>query len=149
MLAQVADTLQDAQQKEASCALPSHLMRTPPHVLFADDEPDIVELVQVILQTAGFHVSTTDNGAGVLQLTATERFDVVLLDYWMAEVTGVELCRRIRAFDQSTPILICSGAVTQADREAALLAGAQGYVNKPFSSHDLVRALRSFVVDDN
>ena len=117
-------------------------MRTPPHILFADDDPDIVELVQVVLGDVGFRVSTSANGAGVLELTATERFDVVLLDYWMADTTGVELCRRIRAFDQSTPILICSGAVTQADQEAAVLAGAQGYVKKPFSSRDLVRALR-------
>lgn len=61
----------------------------------------------------------------------------------MADATGVELCRQIRAFDQSTPILICSGAVTQADQEAEVLAGAQGYVKKPFSSRDLVRALRA------
>lgn len=120
-------------------------MRTPPHILFADDDPDIVELVQVILQAVGFRVSTSDNGPEVLQLTATERFDVVLLDYWMVDATGVELCRQIRAFDQSTPILICSGAITEADQEAAVLAGAQGYVKKPFSSRDLVRALRLFV----
>jgi DNA-binding response OmpR family regulator len=118
-------------------------MRKPPHILFADDDPNIVELVQVVLQAVGFRVSTSDNGAEVLQLTATEHFDVVLLDYWMADATGVELCRQIRAFDKSTPILICSGAVTQADQEAAVLAGAQGYVKKPFSSRDLLRALRA------
>lgn len=120
-----------------------------PHILFVDDDPDIRELVQVVLQTAGFRVSTSDNAAGVLQRIATERFDVLLLDYWMPEVTGVELCRQIRAFDQSTPILICSGAVTQADREAAVLAGAQGFVSKPFSSRDLVWALRFFLKDNN
>lgn len=118
-------------------------MRTPPHILFADDDASIVELVQVVLRAVGFRVSTSDNGAEVLRLTATEHFDVVLLDYWMRDATGVELCRQIRAFDQSTPILICSGAVTQADQEAAVLAGAQGYVKKPFSSRDLVRALRA------
>lgn len=123
-------------------------MRTP-HILFADDDPNITELVQIMLRTAGFRVSTSDNAAGVLQLVASERFDVLLFDYWMAEVTGVELCRQIRSFDQSTPILICSGAVTPADREAAVLAGAQGYVNKPFSSRDLVRALRQFFKEDN
>jgi DNA-binding response OmpR family regulator len=116
-----------------------------PHILFVDDDPDITELVQVVLHEAGFHVSTSANAAGVLQLITSERFDVLLLDYWLAEVTGIELCRQIRAFDQSTPILICSGAVTQAEREAAVLAGAQGYLNKPFSSRDLVGALRLFV----
>ena len=124
-------------------------MRTPPHIFFADDDPDIVELVQVVLQAVGFRVSTSDNGAEVLQLIATERFDVVLLDYWMGNATGVELCRQIRAFDHTTPILICSGAVTQADQEAAVRAGAQGFVKKPFSARDLVRALRLFVKEDH
>lgn len=114
-----------------------------PHILFADDDCDIRELVQFQLNAAGFRVSTADNGGEVLRLVTTERFDILLLDYWMAEVTGIELCRRIRMFDQSTPILICSGAVTEADKEAATLAGAQGYVQKPFNSRDLIRALRS------
>jgi CheY-like chemotaxis protein len=61
----------------------------------------------------------------------------------MPDLTAIELCRRIRVFDQSTPILICSGTVTQADKQAAVMAGAQGYVNKPFYSGDLIRALRS------
>lgn len=114
-----------------------------PHILFADDDSDIRELVQFQLQATGFRVSTADNGADVMRLVTTERFDALLLDYWMPEVTGIELCRRIRTFDQSTPILICSGAVTEADKEAATLAGAQGYVRKPFNSKDLIRALRS------
>ena len=112
-----------------------------PHILFVDDNPDICELVQLVLQSVGFRVSTTDSIAAALQLAASERFDALLLDYWMPDLTGIELCRRIRAFDQNTPILICSGAVTEADREAATLAGAQGYVTKPFNSTDLIRAV--------
>lgn len=122
---------------------PREFMRNEPHILIADDNADIRELAQAILQAAGFRVSTTDTTAGALQLAKTERFDALLLDYWMPELTGIELCRHIRRFDQSTPILICSGAVTEADREAATLAGAQGYLNKPFSSHELIRALRA------
>ena len=118
-------------------------MRNEPHILFADDDPDIRELVQAILQAAGFQVSTTDNTTGALQLAATESFDALLLDYWMPDMTGIELCRQIRTFDKSTPILICSGAVTEADRNAAALAGAQAYVAKPFASKDLIQALRS------
>src|SRR5689334_10897336 len=118
-------------------------MPIEPHILLVDDNPDICELVQVVLQGAGFRVSTADNTVGALQLAASEHFDALLLDYWMPDLTGIELCRRIRGFDQSTPILICSGAVTQADKDAAVLAGAQGYVNKPFYSQELILALRS------
>lgn len=122
-------------------------MRSEPHILFVDDDPDIREMVQALLSAAGFQVSTPDNAGDVLQLAATERFDALVLDYWLPQVTGVELCRRIRSFDKNTPILICSGAITAADREAAVLAGAQGYVGKPFSSKDLVQVLRS-VIDE-
>jgi CheY-like chemotaxis protein len=121
-------------------------MRAEAHILFADDDPDIRELVQVLLHEAGVRVSTSDDPAEVLELVATTHFDVVVLDYWMPQVTGLELCRQIRTFDQSTPILICSGAVTQADRDAIMLAGAQGYVAKPFNTNDLIRALRSVFV---
>jgi len=124
-------------------------MTKEPHILFADDDADIRELVAAVLQTAGFRVSTTDTTANALKLATTERFDALLFDYWMPEVTGIELCRRIRALDQSTPILICSGAVTQADKEAAASAGAQGYVTKPFKPTDLVRALRTVLSTPN
>lgn len=114
-----------------------------PHILFADDNADICELAQALLHAAGFRVSTSDNASDVLRMVATESFDALILDYWMQEATGIELCREIRTSDQSTPILICSGAVTQADREAGVLAGAQGYIGKPFNSAELVGALRS------
>ena len=116
-----------------------------PHILFADDQADIRELVQLILEAGGFRVTTTDNYTEVLELITAERFDAVLLDYWMPSGTGIELCRQIRTFDQSIPILICSGAFTRADREAAAVAGAQGYLGKPFSSSDLMQALSAAV----
>jgi CheY-like chemotaxis protein len=114
-----------------------------PHILVADDNSDIRELVQFQLQTAGYRASTADNAADALRLVTTERFDALILDYWMEDATGIELCLKIRKFNQTTPILICSGSITPADREAAMRAGAQGYVLKPFSSEDLIRALRS------
>jgi len=120
-------------------------MQMEPHILFADDNADICELVQTLLQAAGFRVSTSDNAADVLQRVATESFEALTLDYWMKDATGIDLCRQIRTFDQSTPILICSGAVTQADKEAGILAGAQGYIGKPFNSAELIGALRSVV----
>lgn len=112
------------------------------HILFAEDDPDTRVVVQLLLSHAGFRVSTAENAAEALLLLATERFDAFLLDNWLPEVSGIEICRHIRTFDQTTPILFCSGAVAQADKDAALLAGAQGYVGKPFEPDDLIRALR-------
>ena len=122
-------------------------MAMQPHILIVDDNRDICELMQLILQVAGFRVSTTENSADVLPLVTTNHFDALLLDYWMPETTGVELCRQVRTFDQGTPILICSGAVTKADRDAAELAGAQGYVEKPFIPEDLILTLQTLIKD--
>ena len=63
----------------------------------------------------------------------------------MPEVTGIELCRQIRSLDQETPILFCSGAVTEADKLATFSAGAQGYLAKPFDPDELTATLRAVV----
>jgi two-component system OmpR family response regulator len=113
------------------------------HILFVEDDPDTRELVQALLRLAGFRVSLAGSSADVLTLMATEHFDALVLDNWMPELSGMELCRRIRSFDQSTPILFCSGAATEADKQAAVLAGAQDYLVKPFAPDDLIGALHS------
>ena len=114
-----------------------------PHILFAEDDPDTRKMIELLLSRAGFRVSAPESAVDALTLATTERFDVVLLDNWMPEVSGIDICRKIRTYDQTTPILFCSGAVTQADKEAAASAGAQGFVGKPFDPDDLIRALRA------
>lgn len=113
------------------------------HILFAEDDPDTRNMIQLLLTGAGFRVSAPESAVDALTLATTERFDVVLLDNWMPGVSGLEICRQIRTFDQTTPILFCSGAVTQADKEAATSAGAQGFVGKPFDPDDLIDAVRA------
>jgi DNA-binding response OmpR family regulator len=118
-------------------------MKNQPHILYAEDDPDTRELVQLFLRQAGFRVSVTGDSSEVLSLVATDHIDALLLDNWMPAITGLELCRRIRSFDQTMPILFCSGAVTEADKKAALSAGAQGYIGKPFDPEDLITTLRA------
>jgi len=118
-------------------------MESHPHILFAEDDLDTRELMQVILRNAGFRVSATGDSSEVLQLVATESFDALLLDNWMPEITGIELCRQIRTFDQSIPIFFCSGAVTEADKKEAFAVGAQGYFAKPFEPDELTAILSS------
>jgi CheY-like chemotaxis protein len=72
-----------------------------PHILFAEDDPDTRQLVQLLLRHAGFRVSAAENAAEALTLATKERFDVILLDNWMPELSGIELCRQIRTFDQT------------------------------------------------
>jgi DNA-binding response OmpR family regulator len=116
-------------------------MENRPHILYAEDDPDTRELVQILLGQAGFRVSVTDDPSEVLDLVATDPFDAFLLDYWMPKIDGLELCRLIRSVDPNTPIFFCSGAATDADKKAALCAGAQGYFVKPFDPDDLTATL--------
>ena len=118
-------------------------MKNQPHILYAEDDPDTRELVQLFLRQAGFRVSVRGDSSEALSLVATDHIDVLLLDNWMPGITGLELCRRIRSFNQTMPILFCSGAVTEADKKAALSAGAQGYIGKPFDPEDLIATLRA------
>jgi DNA-binding response OmpR family regulator len=104
-----------------------------PHILFVEDDHDTRELVQILLSQAGFRVSVIGDSTEVLQLLAMDHFDALLLDNWMPKVTGLELCRLIRSFDQTTPIFFCSGAATDGDKTTALSAGAQGYFVKPLT----------------
>jgi len=114
-----------------------------PHILYAEDDQDTRELVQLFLRQAGFRVSVTGDSSEVVSLVATDHIDALLLDNWMPELSGLELCRQIRIFDKNTPILFCSGAVTEADKKAAFSAGAQGYIGKPFDPDDLIAILRA------
>ena len=116
-------------------------MQNHPHILFADDDPDTREVVQILLRRAGFRVSVTGDSSEVMQLLATDNFHALLLDNWMPNLNGIELCRLVRSLDQKLPILFCSGAATDADKKAAFAAGAQGYLVKPFDPDDLTATL--------
>ena len=118
-------------------------MQMLPHILLAEDDADTRELVQLILRHAGFCVSVTGDSSEVVPLLSTNKFDALILDNWMPNLTGIELCRLIRSFDQTIPIFFCSGAVTEADKQAAFSAGAQGYVGKPFDPDELTATLRA------
>lgn len=120
-------------------------MQPQPHILYAEDDADTREVVQILLRQAGFRVSVTGDSSEVLQLVATDNFDALLLDNWMPGLTGVELCQTIRSINQNIPIFFCSGAVTEADKKAGLSAGAHGYIGKPFDPDELTAILRAAV----
>lgn len=118
-------------------------MQIQPHILVAEDDADTRELIQLLLGQAGFRVSVTGDSSEVLDLLASDPFDALLLDNWMPNINGIELCQLIRTVDQKLPIFFCSGAVTDADKKAAFAAGAQGYFGKPFDPDELTATLRA------
>jgi DNA-binding response OmpR family regulator len=116
-----------------------------PHILFADDDEDTCAMMEMTLRHAGFRVSITGRSSEILHLCSVEQFDALVLDNWMPETSGLEICKQIRAVDNNTPILFCSGAATEADIAAAIAAGAQGYIEKPFDPDHLIQVLQSAI----
>jgi DNA-binding response OmpR family regulator len=114
-----------------------------PHILFVEDDSDTRQMVQILLSIAGFRVSVAERSKEALELMGSEHFDVLLLDNWMPDMTGLALCGAIRLRNKEVPIVFCSGAATQAEIGAALAAGAQSYVTKPFEPETLIQTLRA------
>ena len=104
---------------------------TKGRILCADDNPDSRDLVFIMLQTSGHDVTCVESGTDALNLLKREKFDLIVLDNWMPDLTGTELTRLIRVFDKTTPILFYTAAAYERDRQAALDAGAQAYLTKP------------------
>jgi DNA-binding response OmpR family regulator len=87
---------------------------------------------------------TVGTAVEALSSIQTERFDMYVLDAWLPEIDGFELCRRMRAIDRQTPILFFSGAAQEADRKKGIDAGANAYVVKP-EIDDLIQTITQFV----
>jgi len=105
-------------------------------ILYTEDDPDSRELIRYAFTREGYEVICADSSSAALVLAKQEYFDLFLLDNWLPDLTGLELTRHIREFNQITPILFYSGAAFETDKRDALNAGAQGYLTKPY---DFVR----------
>lgn len=107
-------------------------------ILFVEEDPDTCELVRLILGDAGYEVKHATTVAEGLSLTQQEQFDLVLLDSYFDDGTGLELCQAIRAANQQTPIFFYTGLASEKEINAALKAGAQGCFIKPVESDHLL-----------
>jgi DNA-binding response OmpR family regulator len=107
------------------------LSRRRLRVLYVDNNEDAREMLITLLGIAEIEVITVGTAAQALALIETEVFDLYVLEAWLPEVDGFELCRRMRALDPNTQVLFFSGAAYEADRKKGLEAGADAYVVKP------------------
>ena len=115
-----------------------------PRVLCVDDDEDSREMLTELLKLALIEAKTVGTAVQALSSMQEERFELYVLDAWLPEVDGFELCRRMRAIDRHTPILFFSGAAHTADREKGLKAGANAYVVKP-EIDNLLQTITQFV----
>ena len=106
-------------------------------VLYVDDHADTVEMVTLMLEAGGVEVLSHSNLKDGLEAASGQKFDLYLLDLWLPDGSGLDLCKKIREFDLKTPVVFYSAAAYQGDREAALDCGGQAYLIKPTDSPDL------------
>ncbi len=110
-------------------------------VLVVEDDPAIRNLMSTTLKANDYRYITAENGANALMLSSSSQPDVVLLDLGLPDMDGVEIIQNIRSWSQM-PIIVISARSEDADKIAALDAGADDYLTKPFSVEELLARLR-------
>jgi DNA-binding response OmpR family regulator len=113
-------------------------------ILVVEDEANIVDLIRLYLEQAGYAVSSAADGITGLELHAREKPDLVILDLMLPALDGMEVCRRIRAW-ANTPILMLTARQGEEDRIAGLELGADDYLVKPFSPRELVSRVKAIL----
>jgi two-component system KDP operon response regulator KdpE len=116
-------------------------MNNAPHILVIDDEPQILRAIRMILTEKQFKVSTASRGEEGLTLAATSEPDIIILDLGLPDMDGVEVCSRLREWTQR-PIIVLSARDGERDKVAALDAGADDYLTKPFGIEELLARVR-------
>lgn len=116
-----------------------------PRVLYIEDHEDTRELVTLVLEQKSLQVVTGSTIASGIALAGSQQFDLYLLDSWLPDGSGLELCRMIREFDKATPILFYSAAAYEIDRVKALSCGAQAYLIKPSHPYELCNLVESLI----
>jgi two-component system KDP operon response regulator KdpE len=120
-------------------------------ILVVDDEPQIQRALRVGLAAQGYEVTAASSGEAALDCAAGHEFDIVILDLGLPGMDGVAVCRALREWTR-TPILVLSVRSDEAQKIAALDAGADDYITKPFGMGELLAriraALRRTVGDD-
>lgn len=118
-----------------------------PRVLVIEDDTDTRELVSFVLRRENFEVVVASDSEEAMMVAGEMSFELYLIDNWLPGESGVDLCKRLREFDRSTPILFHSGAAYEEDKRAALAAGAQGYLIKPIDIGELVEEVSHLIWD--
>ena len=116
----------------------------PARVLYVDDDEDSREMLRMLLKLRNIETKAVGTAEEALTSIQAEHFDLYLLDAWLPDLDGFELCRQMRSYDSHTPILFFSGAGCEADKKMGHQAGANAYVIKPDVSH-LLASIAQFI----
>ncbi len=116
-----------------------------PSVLIVEDEPAQREVLAYNLEAEGFRVAQAENGEEALLLVSEDRPDLIVLDWMLPNVSGIEVCRRLKSRSETrgVPIIMLSARSEEVDRVRGLETGADDYVIKPYSVVELMARVRT------
>lgn len=117
----------------------------PSHILVAEDQADIRDLLVMNLRGAGYEVAAVADGTAALASQADRSSDLLVLDLMMPGLDGLEVCKALRARGQATPILMLTAKSTELDRVLGLELGADDYLTKPFSLAELLARVKALL----
>jgi DNA-binding response OmpR family regulator len=117
----------------------------PKRVLVVEDNADIAHLVTLHLRDQNMEVDHVSDGHHALQRTASEHYDLVILDLMLPGLDGMEVCRALRRKQAYTPILMLTARSSELDRVLGLEIGADDYLTKPFSVRELIARAKAIL----
>lgn len=119
----------------------------PPRILIVDDDPDLREIVKLKLDMSGFETHSENDGDAGLAAIRDLAPDLVLLDWMMPKMTGIEVCQALRDDETTgrTPVILLTAKAQVGDIERGFAAGADDYIVKPFSPTELLARVNALL----
>ena len=114
-------------------------------ILFADDDRELCRAARALLEHEGYTVEMAHNGADALEAAETGKFDGMILDWMMPEMSGISVLEELRRDGVTTPCLMLTARTEVEDRVAGLDSGADDYLAKPFNTAELLARLRAII----
>ncbi|MBC5837667.1 response regulator transcription factor [Flavobacterium muglaense] len=112
------------------------------HILLVEDELGIIQFLKQGLEEEGYTITTATDGVEGFELIQNTSFDLILLDWMLPKMSGIDLCKAIRITDSKVPILFLTAKDTVQETVEGLKAGANDYIKKPFSFEELVERIK-------
>ena len=117
------------------------------NILIADDEPNQLELMSFNLSNAGYSIIKAANGKEAIELIENHSPDLIILDWMMPKMSGIDVCRTLRSRSETKqiPIIILSARSEDSDKSLGLDTGADDYISKPFSPKELISRVKALL----
>ncbi|MDB5223587.1 MAG: response regulator receiver protein [Chitinophagaceae bacterium] len=112
-------------------------------ILVADDDPGIVDAMQILLEDEGYNVITTMDGGNIIRMYE-QKPDLVFLDIWMSGINGSTICEKLKADPQTSDVPIILFSANRDTAEIAMQCGADGFLSKPFEIKELIAIVRKY-----